>query len=94
MDNSSVFQIQAKKLGVLMKDARLASDKSAEDCAKAMGILPSEYENYEQGDNAPSLPELEALGFFLDIPIDHFLNSTPVSFEAKINTLLLRWAPP
>ncbi len=85
MANTSAFQIQAKKLGVLIKDARIASEKSIEDCSKAMGKTPSEFEAYEQGENSPSLPELEALGFYLDIPIDHFLDRESISFEAKEN---------
>jgi len=88
MVNSSAFQIQAKKLGVLIKDARLASERNTEDCARAMGIAPPEYEAYEQGEKAPSLPELEALGFYLDIPIDHFLDRKSVSFEAKENVAI------
>jgi len=85
MVNSSAFEIQSKKLGVLIKDARKASDKSTEDCAKSMGIASSEFEAYEQGQKAPSLPELEAFGFYLDIPIDYFLDHKPISFEAKEN---------
>lgn len=80
---SSAFKIQAKKLGVLIKDARLASEQSVADCAKAMGISTQEFEHYENGDKAPSLPEIEALGFFLDISLDHFLENEPISFEAK-----------
>jgi transcriptional regulator with XRE-family HTH domain len=74
MGNSSAFEIQTKKLGSLIKDARISFDKSIEECAKAMGIDPSEYEAYELGENAPSLPEVEAFGFFLDIPTDYFWN--------------------
>ena len=86
MDNSSAFQIQTKKLGVLIKDARLASNKSTEECAKGMGISNGKFEAYEKGEEAPSLPEIEALGYFLDIPIDHFLDRQPVSFESKEST--------
>lgn len=90
MANVSAFQIQAKKLGVLLKDARLASDKSTADCAKAMGITPQQYEAYENGEKAPSLPEIEALGFYLNIPIEHFLDRQPISFETKENATIER----
>ena len=85
MDNSSEFQTQTIKLGALMKDARIFSDKSTEDCARAMGTNPQEYKAFEQGERAPSLPELEALGYYLDIPIDHFLDRDPISFETQEN---------
>ena len=90
MVNSSAFQIQTTKLGVLIKDARIGSNKSIEDCAKAMGIALHEYEAYERGEMAPSLPELEAFGFYLDIPIEHFLDRKPIFFEAKENKAIER----
>ncbi|MFN2237072.1 MAG: helix-turn-helix domain-containing protein [Anaerolineales bacterium] len=74
MGNSSAFEIQTKKLGDLIKGARISSDKSIEECAKAMGIPPSEYEAYELGEKSPSLPEVEAFSFYLDIPIEFFWN--------------------
>ena len=77
MGNSSAFEIQTKKLGDLIKDARISSNKSIEECAKAMGVTPAEYEAYELGEKAPSLPEVEAFGFHLDIPINYFWNQKP-----------------
>ena len=85
MVNPNSFQIRAKKLGVLIQDARLATGKSEEDCAKAVGVSTSEYQAFEQGEKAVSLPELEVLAFYLDIPTDHFLGRETVSLEAKEN---------
>ena len=70
MENSSTFQTQAKNLGTIIRNSRINSNKSLESCAKAMGIDPQEYEAYEQGEQAPSLPEIEALGYYLEISID------------------------
>lgn len=64
--------LRAKKLGVLMQDARQAVGKSAEDCAMAMSIPVATYEAYELGEDSPSLPQLEILAFFLHVPLDHF----------------------
>src|SRR5690606_26329659 len=41
-------------------------------CAQALGIRKSVFRDYEEGLKAPSLPELEILVYFLDLPIDHF----------------------
>lgn len=76
-------KIRTKKLGLLMYDARIASRKSLEECAQAMGIAAQKLSQYEKGLEAPSLPEIEALAFFLDIPLEHFwshqsLNETPI----------------
>lgn len=83
MGNTSTFQNQAQNLGGLIEGARIHTEKSVEDCAEAMGIPSSDFEAYETGEKAPSLPELEALAYFLDIPIDHFLNREPISIEVK-----------
>ncbi len=64
--------LRAKKLGVLIRDARRASGKSVADCAGAIGVDPERFEAYELGDSSPSLPEIELLAHFLDVPLDHF----------------------
>jgi len=83
MVNPSSFQIRAKKLGVLIQDARVEIGKSADDCANAIGMSTTEYQAYEQGTKMISLPELEALAYYLDIPVDHFLGQEVISFEEK-----------
>jgi transcriptional regulator with XRE-family HTH domain len=72
MDTKSQFAIRSKKLGILIRDARLAARRSVEECAEAMGIRKILFCAYEEGFRAPSLPELETLVYFLDLPIDHF----------------------
>lgn len=74
-----LVQLRTKKIGVLMEDARLAGQKKAEDCALAMGVSVRRYRNYELGKAAPSLPELEALAYYLDVPIHHFWGKNSLS---------------
>ena len=64
--------LRARILGVLMKEARLAARKTGKECAEAMGCPPAMYTAYEQGQKSPSLPELELLAFFVDVPPAHF----------------------
>lgn len=64
--------IRAKKIGVLIRDARLKSGKSVEECAQAMGIRTDELTAMEFGERPPTLPELEIFAYFLEIPIEHF----------------------
>lgn len=90
MGISNDFQIQAPRLGNLIKDARIRSDKSIEDCAKAIGVSQQEYESFELGEKAPSLPELEVFGYFLDIPVDYFLEGETISFETEENLVIER----
>ncbi|MGZ9235500.1 MAG: helix-turn-helix domain-containing protein [Anaerolineales bacterium] len=72
MDTKSQITIRTKKLGVLIRDARLAARRSVQECAEALEIRKSIFRAYEEGLKAPSLPELETLVFYLDLPMDHF----------------------
>jgi len=72
MVNPITLKIRTKKLGVLIKDARLAAGKSMKDCAKVLGVSSRQISSFECGEKAPSLPELEVLAFYFDVPIDHF----------------------
>jgi transcriptional regulator with XRE-family HTH domain len=74
-----LFQIRARKLGLLMFDARMAKRRTVEETAQAVGVKPDELLAFEKGDAAPSLPILEALAFFLDIPIDQFWSNQAMS---------------
>jgi len=73
MINTAAQTLRAKKLGVLMKDARLAAGKSVEETAAYLGLSSEQYDAYEMGYQSPSLPELEMLAYFLNVPPDHFL---------------------
>lgn len=72
MDTKSQITIRTKKLGVLIRDARLTARRTVQECAEALGIRKSVFRAYEDGLRAPSLPELETLVFYLDLSIDHF----------------------
>ncbi len=65
-------QLRTRKLGLLLYDARISHNRSIDLCAKAMGIPPALYEQMEAGQAAPSLPQLEAFAYYLDIALDHF----------------------
>ncbi len=78
MTNAQIT-IRAKKLGLLIRDARTAERRSIKECADAIGVKPGVFRAYEEGRRAPSLPELEALVFFLKIPISQFWGSETIS---------------
>jgi transcriptional regulator with XRE-family HTH domain len=79
MDINSQITIRTKKLGVLIRDARLAERRSVKECANAMGIKPAVFRAYEEGRRAPSLPELEVLVFYLKLKITHFWGKDALS---------------
>jgi transcriptional regulator with XRE-family HTH domain len=73
--------LRSKKLGVLLKSARLTAGKSTEECAQVINTSKEMIEAFEIGDASPSLPELEALAFYLKIPLEHFWSREVPSAE-------------
>ena len=75
--------IRSRKLGVLIRDARLAARKGIPECAKTVGVTRGILRAWEEGRRAPSLPELEVLAFALDLPLRHFWSKEVVSDDAS-----------
>jgi transcriptional regulator with XRE-family HTH domain len=69
-------QIRARMIGLLLLDARRNARRSVQDCAELLGIDSSEVERWEFGDASPSLPQLELLARFLNVPVSHFWGTT------------------
>lgn len=73
------IKIRSKKLGILIRDARLASRRSTKECAAAINVSNGIFKAYEEGRRAPSLPELETLVYYLELPINHFWKNETLS---------------
>ena len=69
--NNLRIRLYAKKLGVLIYNSRIVSAGLLMNVL-IPGINGKQFKSYEKGISSPSLPELEALAYFLDFPIDHF----------------------
>ena len=87
MNPISKLSIRAKKLGVLIRDARITAGRSIPDCAAAMGVGVEIYEAFEMGDHSPSLPELEFLAYFLDVPMEHFWGDETLTARLEKNRI-------
>lgn len=72
MTNEQAITLRAKKLGVLLRDARISAGKSKKECGSAIGVSGATINSYELGRKSPSLPELEILTLFLNFPLEHF----------------------
>jgi transcriptional regulator with XRE-family HTH domain len=79
MKAQSAIAIRSKKLGLLIRDARLASRKTLPECAKAINVTPGIFRAYEEGRRSPSLPEVEALAYFFQMPIQRFWSKEAIS---------------
>lgn len=78
-------------------DARRSQRRSLEECAGAAGVSPEQFQEFEKGASAPSLPQLEMLALYFNLPLEHFwghratLNPTaPDAFQEKDRLLFLR----
>ncbi len=67
--------IRSKKLGVLIRDARLSRRKSLPEVAKSAGTTSGILRAWEEGRRSPSLPELELLAYSFSLPLSHFWGS-------------------
>jgi transcriptional regulator with XRE-family HTH domain len=98
MNNSQkLLQIRNKKLGLLILDARKSSRREIAECAAAIGISPEQFVFFENGTASPSLPQLELLALFFNLPIEHFWgkraiseNANPQVLQEKDRLVLLR----
>jgi transcriptional regulator with XRE-family HTH domain len=73
------IRVRTRKLGLLIYDARISRSRKIEPCAKAMGLSVDAYQLIEAGETAPTLPQLESLAFFLDVPLEHFWGNQTIS---------------
>lgn len=72
VDYNQSYLIRAKMIGVLLRDARQNAGRTLEHCANLLGVTPEQIEMWEFGDDVPSLPQLELLAYYLDVPVSHF----------------------
>lgn len=72
MSSIQAITLRAKKLGVLVKDARTDAGKSKKEAGIAIGASSSTINSIESGRKSPSLPQLELLAYFLNVPLEHF----------------------
>jgi len=83
MADQDVLTLRDRIIGVLLKDARLEKKKSKRECGELLGVSSSTITAFEEGRKSISLPELEALAFFLDVPLAHFWNEEARLFSER-----------
>lgn len=78
-DIEESYRVRARMVGVLLRDARLHARRSLEECARLLGIEPSLVETWEYGEATPTLPQLELLANYLDVPVSQFWSDSTLS---------------
>jgi len=72
MSAKLAISLREKKLGLLIRDARIAAGKTKKECGQSFGVSAGTMGSIENGLKSPSLPELEFLSYYLDVPLEHF----------------------
>ena len=70
--DKEALNLRNRMIGLLLRDARTQAGRTKQECANFLGVPVSTITAYEEGRKPISLPELEVLAFFLDVPIQHF----------------------
>ena len=84
MSIQAQVNLRSRKLGVLIRDARLAGRKTMPECARITGVSAGIFRAWEEGRRSPSLPELEVLSYALNLPLNHFWSKEAKSVAAPL----------
>ncbi len=69
MPNQEVIELRSRIIGALLQNVRDRSRISQQECAAILGVPVEKLAAYEEGSKAISLPELELLTRFLNVPL-------------------------
>lgn len=87
MPNQEVAELRNRILGILIQNARDRARASRRECAAVLGVSSNKFAGYEDGSKPISLPELELLARFLEVPLSAFRSSDSLNEAAKETTL-------
>jgi len=68
--------VESNYLSQNIKKARESRARLVKDCAAMLGVSSARYQHYESGKTVPALPELEALSYYLQVPLSALLSET------------------
>lgn len=87
------IQIKNRIIGLLIRDARVTAGRSPEACAALLHIDVQSYLEWEAGQQAPTLPQMEVLAFYFDVPLAHFFNAQETLAKQNDDEELSRRVP-
>lgn len=88
MSVPTAIEIKAKKLGVLIRSARQNSRQTPAESAQLLGISADEFQSFELGEKAPSLPQLEILAYHWGLPVEYFWQNELLAGDVQNSTQL------
>ncbi len=87
MDYKLAISILSKKMGVLLKVARTRRGESKKTCGDIIGVSSRTITKFESGEKSPSLPELEVLAYYLDLPLENFWEETTPDHQDRMKVI-------
>ncbi|HEX7593286.1 MAG TPA: helix-turn-helix transcriptional regulator, partial [Anaerolineae bacterium] len=81
---SDALVLQLKIIGVLIRAARERAHRTIDEVARRLGVTPARVRQYERGAREISLPELEHLALFLQMPLSFFFNGGESTIEREV----------
>ena len=75
MADQEISELRNRILGIRIRSIRDQARASRRECAAVLGVSVSRLASYEDGTRAISLPELELLARFLEVPLHVFRTS-------------------
>lgn len=76
---------RAQVLGKLVEEARKHAGRSIADCAQILHTTPKVYEKAEQGEHPFSLPDLEVLALYFQVPMGYFWGSDTLAQKRYVD---------
>lgn len=83
--DTKALDVRSKMIGLLLRGARLTAGKTLKDCAELLGCSPHAMSQYEHGRSGVSLPELELLASYFDVPVSYFWDEDSTVSEKRID---------
>jgi transcriptional regulator with XRE-family HTH domain len=84
------LDVKQRILGTLLEDARLSAGRTSADTAAALGVTEDDYRAFESGEASPTLPQLEVLAYYFNVPISHFWRGDTLAVERREETIRQR----
>jgi transcriptional regulator with XRE-family HTH domain len=73
--DTEALLVRRKIIGVLIRAAREKSHRTIQQTAQRLGVTPGRIRQYESGQREVTLPELELLALFFEMPLSYFLST-------------------
>jgi transcriptional regulator with XRE-family HTH domain len=87
MPQKDEWMLRQKITGVILRQARLDAGKTLKQCGQFLGLSSGAISAIEHGKRAISLPEVEMLAYYLEVPLSQLINGDGESASLSTESL-------